>query len=464
MKIIYWILIFFISTINSLTNAQDSFTADQNNQDPPYRISAGLAKMDRIYLGQKVTLWVDVKTNTWFTAAPQFGDVHIAHALILQLSKFNINFTEQIAGETWAVQRKEYIVYPQRAGTYSVPALDVEISYAIPGKSPGKAILKSPSLAFTTQMPPGAEKVGYFVNTPGLTVKDIFNKELQDLRVGDSLKRTITMVAEDSVGMLLPALRFDRIDGIAVYQEPPQVSDQVSRWESTGMRVESVTYLFEKEGEYLLPDITLFWWDPQESELKKEILSALKLNVAPNPELAAESIVTETKPDTVEAKEKEYEANLKILHISLLVAGILLMVLLIRLFIPRVARRVMQRLKKKKQLRWHSEQAYFRRFRQACRSNENLEIFKRLMSWLDCIYDDSSAVTLDRLVADGHDPALQSQVNGLKTELFGKNPDDQTGSQWSPRLLSKHVIMARRGLLKKIKTTKTAVIKGELNP
>jgi hypothetical protein len=53
-------------------------------------------------------------------------------------------------------------------------------------------------------MPPGAERAKYFLTTERLQITQFFDRKLQDLKVGDSILRTVSMIAENTVGMTLP--------------------------------------------------------------------------------------------------------------------------------------------------------------------------------------------------------------------------------------------------------------------
>ena len=47
-----------------------------------------------------------------------------------------------------------------------------------------------------------------------------------DLKVGDSLARTITVEAADLPAMLLPPVRFAAVDGLSVYPDQPTLADK----------------------------------------------------------------------------------------------------------------------------------------------------------------------------------------------------------------------------------------------
>ncbi len=136
-------------------------------------------------------------------------------------------------------------------------------------------------------IPADAEGVEALVTTPALRVREEWSRDLEGLVVGDAVKRSVRLSAEQALGMLLPALEFEAPPGIATYADQPRVSDRIHRGQYRGERVEQVTYVLERPGEYRLPAIELSWWDPQEGRLVTERLEERSFEVAPSSGVAA---------------------------------------------------------------------------------------------------------------------------------------------------------------------------------
>jgi hypothetical protein len=58
------------------------------------------------------------------------------------------------------------------------------------------------------------------------------------------------------------------------------VSDRTNRGEFTGIRVETRSYVFEQDGEFTLPPITVYWWDQTQQMLSEVSLPQHTLTVA----------------------------------------------------------------------------------------------------------------------------------------------------------------------------------------
>jgi hypothetical protein len=446
-------LIFLCGMMVAASFPQETPESDEQQGPPPVMIRSSLVHETGVYVGQKVRLYVEVLTNTWFAKAPQFPELGIPHAICLELSQFGVNFTERIEGETYAAQRKEYVIYPQRAARYSVPSLTVNITYARPGEPPGEVTLNSPSQAFEAGVPQEAENVDYFVTTPRLQVNEEYNRKFDDLKVGDSIVRTITMIADDSVGMLLPPLDFSAMEGLSVYPASPRMEDESNRGVYTGKRFESVTYVLEKEGDYTLPEISIYWYDLQNEVLNTETLEAVEFSVTTNPDLEQDMLAF-LEEEGIESEEEiaaTQKKALDIKNILYLILALSLLVAALVIFVIPYLKRFIIWWKKRRSIQAESEEAYFKRFRKACNKEDPKEVMQSLLNWLDKVYPGPGAATIDDFAAQSGDLELQVLTVGLKSELYGKSDFDESQADWSGKDFDRTVSQVRKRLIKKEK-------------
>ena len=243
-----------------------------------------------VTVGQPVTLTVDVYVPTWFTSAPRFPPIDVKDAVVVFLEEGGENMSHIVGEQSYAGQRRQYLIYPQRAGEFVVPPFEVQIRYAIDAQPSPRTPVSSPGARFSATIPEAAAGLGYFVATPSFQLTATTDRPLEGLKVGDSFTRTITMSATQAFAMMLPPLTFPAVDGLAVYPAPPSVSDSGGERDEVrvGRRVESVTYVLQKEGAFHLPPTEVAWWDTGARTLRRAQLSAVDFTVAPNPALKAE--------------------------------------------------------------------------------------------------------------------------------------------------------------------------------
>ena len=447
-------------------SAQVPVTSHEPTEPKPVIVRSSLDPATGAYVGQKVKLYIEVMTNTWFTKAPQYPELRIPHAICLELSQFGTNYTERIQGETYAIQRKEYVIYPQRAEQYRVPALAVDIVFARPGESAGEVTLSSSALEFDARIPKQAQGVDFFVCTPRLQVQERYDRGFEDMKVGDSVTRTITMTADDSVGMMLPPIYFGPIEGLSVYPKAPKTENTSNRGEYTGTRIESATYVMEEVGSYVLPEIKIFWFDLRSDTLRVEILEAVQFSIAANPDLDIEMLAfleeeeTETDEEISSAVKRRIDVK-NLLYLALAILGVSAA---LWIFLFPFVKKTCAWWKRNKQRKAESEEAYFRHFRKACRRGDGRQIMQRLLNWLDKIHPGPGEATVEEFVQLADDMELKALAAGLKEELYGESESDESYPSWQAVDFYNSVAKARKHLLNEKKARGKPTGLQPLNP
>jgi hypothetical protein len=244
----------------------------------------------------------------------------------------------------------------------------------------------------------------------GLKVTDTWHPEPKSPKVGDAFTRTVAVTAADVPGMVFPPLRFDAIDGLAVYPERPAVNDRTERGTLTGERVETVNYVCERPGAVTVPDRTLTWWDLDAKELRTVKLPGRTFEVAPDPNAPSDG--SPTPPAT---------AGSGWWWVLPAVGGVLVLAWLL-------LARVRPWLIGRRDARAESEPAYFARFRRACRSADPHVVYTALLGWLDRF---APTTTIGEFAARAGDPELADLLTDLNARVYTR-PDPIRPGPWQP--------------------------------
>jgi hypothetical protein len=418
----------------------------ETNSDQPF-IRAGIEPTS-VTAGQPVTVTIEVLAPNWFTKAPEFPDIEVDNAIAMPPGR-SLNFTEKVGSVTYAGQSRSYIIYPLTAGTFKVPPVNVTFSYAKePPKSSPPVTVSSQFQQFEATVPDEAAGLRYFIATSNFTLEHTVSRNISDLKVGDSFKRSITMSAQDVVAMVLPPLRFEPFQGVGIYPDQPVLADKGGeRGEiRTGKRTESVTYVLEKEGDYVLPEINVFWWDLKKEKLQKETVLAIKLAVIFNPDLEAEQLAL-----MADVSGQPPAAGTRTLGWRHLIALVVFMGFSISMNIlwKKYKPLYANWSKSRKAQKANSEAAYFKRFHKACITGDKKETYNQLMSWLDRIYDGTGSATIWWFVNVTGNPELEEQVDELTNSLFA---EEGVPVKFSLSHFHKYIARARKSVLHKKKS------------
>jgi hypothetical protein len=377
-----------------------------------------------VIVGQPVTLTVDVFVPTYFTGAPRFPPLEVKDAVVVFQETGGTNLNERVGEQEYAGQSRSYLVYPQRAGDYEVAPFDVSVRYAIDAKPSPRTPVRARGARFTATVPNAARGLEHFIASSSFELTSTFDRPLEGLKAGDSITRTITMAAADAFAMMLPPLSFRPVEGLAVYPAQPRVSDSSGERGATrvGTRVETVTYVLQKEGSCHLDGIEIDWWDTSAKTLRRARLPAQDFTVAPNPDLKAE-IPLPADPSETPPPPDPWKPVREALHrygpraLATLVAGALLW----RLIHPRL-HRLRERRHARQKAREESAAAYLERVRQAAHARPT-EVLAATYRFLDRRGDDSrAAARLDQFAQASGDAALPALASSLVESALAGDP------------------------------------------
>jgi hypothetical protein len=307
---------------------------------------------------------------------------------------------EVVDGVSYSGQRYEFMIFAQRAGALTVPATAIDVAITKWGPGAGTIVhpMTLPKLEFLARAPPGAPDTRGLISTTDLTASQRWNPETHSVSVGDAITRTISFRAADLSAMAFPPLSFGRIATVSSYPGEASVDDRFNRGELTGIRVETVTYVFEGPGEIEIPGVAVSWWDVREQVMRHLNLSGLSVHVVARP-----------IDDTAGVRQGEVQSTKRLWGILLLVSAIVIGF--------RISRLVLRHIEAFRQKRREAEAAYFARLMRSARAADKKAVLRDTMRWLDRIQRESRPARLDRFLDQYGDPDVRVAAADLTRTL-----------------------------------------------
>jgi hypothetical protein len=295
-----------------LPNVSWSASLAQLQTEKHIEIGAELVPFNDIVVGQRVEMIISIATDRWFAGGTRLEIPEVDGLVIIQTNNFASNSSENRKGQSWVVQRWSLDVFPQRSGTFTIPSVDARISINDEKAGDVKGTLHSPSLKLQASVPTALAKAQHWVAAPDYKVSQSFDRELTGLKAGDAIERTIVFEATDVMAMMLPSWQSEDLPGLAVYPQPPSLTNSSNRGSMIAKRVEHISYIAEDPGQYQLPARDYYWWDTRKGELQIRFLPAVDISVG------------ETAEKNIDKGESKILANVS--PRKLLISGALLAV------------------------------------------------------------------------------------------------------------------------------------------
>ena len=270
-----------------------SFGAKSGAQEP--RVRSSLTSKGDVWVGQRVTLVIELLAPGYFSGVPAFELPSVPGMLLVPPIGSPVVSSEEISGASYTVQRHELSVFARRSGEQVIPPIPVRFQFKRQplDKDPVSASVKTEPLKFGVKAPPGAEGLGNILSARGLVATETWKPEPGKAKAGDAFTQVVFFSATDVPGMAFPPFPAPTVEGLGVYLKPPEVSDKDERGEIHGERRDSITYVCQRPGRFVIPGARLTWFDLDAQELKVIEFPERVLEVAANPAMASNAVPTE---------------------------------------------------------------------------------------------------------------------------------------------------------------------------
>ncbi len=261
------------------------------------------------YIGQPVRLTVSVYSSTWFTSGIDVGNIQIDGALTVFFR--SVSNSKDFNGQKHAGVTFYYNVFPTQEGEITIPSLSINVESPKPGDYKGikRTITTKPKMFTVKSIPYGYDPNNWLVAT-SLNVTEKWSTTLSNIKVGDVVQRTINRSAGGTLSEFIPVTNWDSISGISIYPKRAQVKTNKSKTGVSSRRSETVNYLFEKEGEIVIPTIQYMYWNSWNKKFYKKQIDSMVISVKPNADLAMLASIKKSlqkeKAEEIQAEEKPF--------------------------------------------------------------------------------------------------------------------------------------------------------------
>ena len=220
---------------------------------------------------------------------------------------------------------RRYAIFPQKSGTLkikpatfegrinSTQARTIFDQFRMSGQLKR---LRSNAIEASVKSAPGNINLQDWLPAKNLQLVDEWSDDIANIKAGEPVTRTITIIAEGLTGVQLPDLTFTDIADLKQYPDKPVVENKQDNKGITGVKQIKIALIPAKAGNFILPELKLQWWNTKTGKMQTTSLPQTTLNVlanaqastssnviippTPQPEIADNNLSIDQQPEGVE--------------------------------------------------------------------------------------------------------------------------------------------------------------------
>ncbi len=378
----------------------------------------------------------------------------IPGALIQRLKGDRLT-VETLDGRRYKVIERRFALFPQRAGSLTIPApvlearvpsahsattLDfdrLDINPLLAGRGEFDSFVtttrtlrvRGKPLPLEVKRPPDGIAPGPWLPAQRLTLEEHIDQPVTALRVGEPVTRTITLQAHGLLAEQLPPLPIigDSRDG--VYRDKPTRNNTVTADGVVGTLTQRIVHVPRRAGTTLtLPAIEIGWWDVDANAPRQSRLPAHRF------EVPAQTTAATADPAAPANTPRPTTPRWPPSRWLWLTAALALLWLLTLLLWLRERGHHRRRRNTMAPLPPAQNPLARKRFHQACRENLPAPARHHLLQWAASHWPDDPPAGLEALAARIDDPAVTELLRRLDAAIWSDGGKEWRGRNLAARL------------------------------
>ena len=385
---------------------------------------------------------------------PVFTEIDIPDTVTQLIGSPN-QYEKIIDGQRYGVYEKRYVIFPQKSGSLDIPDIlfrgevtDGSSSFVFRNLNTRRitAFIEGRTID-VVERPPSAEMLPTWLPVTDLVMEESFSRPLSDLKVGDSLVRTIKMTANGVDGAVLPPFSPSEIHGFNTYPDPAEIERRFVNGSIVGERIESSTLVVLEDGNLSIPAIKIDWWNVDFDRLDSTIIQETMLRIIPLQGIAPSELAvpsTESIEDLLAAPPEisqemiDEQATGQYLNIeeilvrySIIIGFLLIFVTLLRNLIIKNRSHIFAGyagLRKEFRLTQspeRNERNAYRALMRAFRHSDTQEIKATLIQWANHIVGTIEINTIEDLYRQKEHPEIYGPLQNFQSALFSEKPNSK---------------------------------------
>ena len=417
---------------------------------------------DALYVQEQLLFTVRLYYTINGIRNPQFTELEMPNSVIQLIGSPN-QYEKLIDGVRYGVYEKRYVIFPQRSGPLEIPDIlfrgevtDGSSNFVFRNLNTRRVTAFIEGITIDVkERPASAQNDSMWLPVTNLSIEESWNPPLQDLQVGSTVTRTVTMVADGLDGAVLPPFSATTINGANVYPDPPTIERTFVDGNIVGTRTETMSIVPTQSGFIDIPQISVPWWNVTTDQPEVTVVPATRIAIAtidgdaPSEQTIASSgglqellatapVVDQSMIDA--QNEAEFiEVNSIWLNIAIAAAFLIVAASIYQLVLVQNRKAINKYIRQQRaRLTAHfdpqnNERVAFKQLKAACSSNDLNKIRHALIQWSEHFITSRTVRSMEDILQQSATPALHGPAKEIQAALY--NHDTNAANNFDGRAL-----------------------------
>ena len=417
----------------TITVSQNALSNNNNkNEDLFLEVEAS---PKNTYVQSQVIYTVRLYRKVQITQA-SLNEPELADAIVEKLEE-DKNYTTQLNGVSYAVIEQKYAIFPQKSGTVTIDPVVLTAQVVTNNRrrfngffnrqSTQSKRITSEAINLDIKPAPADFTGKQWLPSEHVHLEEKWSGDVKEMKVGEPLTRTITLLAKGTTVAQLPELHNGKIDNqLKAYPDQPVLKEKKNPDGLMAFREEKIAFIPSKPGEYTLPAIKIPWFNTQTQTMEiasipeKKVTatgSATSQNTIPDDTLTPLQLNTEKNPKTKPKIQTVENPFWKWLSLFLMLGWLLTMFFLFKKQKPKQRKRPTDN----KQLKLKE---VVKQLKKACSENNAPVAKDALLTWGKINFNSNNLSA----IASHCNDALQDQISLLNQSLYASQTKQWQGN------------------------------------
>lgn len=240
------------------------------------------------YINQEIIYTVTLYNSKRLLDA-QYQGPRVEDALLIPLGDAR-RYQTLYNNKDYAVEEQRYAIFPQKSGMLKIESpVFTALVYDF---NPQRIRAEDKTASLSVQPIPSEFKGTSWFPAKQVTLTEKYEYSNQTVTQGSTLTRVITLEGVAVPAQLLPNLAFQDSDAFNVYPEKGADKNKIRQGELIGSTEFKVTYLFNKAGKTVIPELKVYWYNTKTGQNEVATLAPRSFDVTASLTSKPDNVVT----------------------------------------------------------------------------------------------------------------------------------------------------------------------------